>query len=123
MPLTVTQKQAGDITILEVSGRIVLGDETAAFRNAVRELISAGKKKILLNLGEVSYIDSSGLGELVGAFTTVRREGGEIKLLNLQKRVRDVVQIVKLETLFEPFDDEAAALAAFTPDVAAARAS
>ena len=125
MQLTVTKQQVDDVAILELSGRMVLGDETALFRNAVRELVAAGNKKILLNLGGVSYIDSSGLGELVGAFTAVRREGGQIKLLNLQKRVRDVVQIVKLETLFEPFDDETAALASFdkAPDAVKARAS
>ncbi len=125
MQLTITKQQVDDVAILELSGRMVLGDETALFRNAVRDLVAAGKKKILLNLGGVSYIDSSGLGELVGAFTAVRREGGQIKLLNLQKRVRDVVQIVKLETLFEPFDDETAALASFDkpPDTVKARAS
>ncbi len=111
-----TERQVNDITILDISGRISLGDETALLRNTIRDLIARGKKNLLLNLGQVPYIDSSGIAELVSAFVAVRREGGDVKLLNLTKRVRDTVEIVKLGAIFELFDDEAAALKAFTKE-------
>ncbi len=111
-----TERQVDDITILDISGRISLGDETALLRNTIRDLIARGKKNLLLNLGQVPYIDSSGIAELVSAFVAVRREGGDVKLLNLTKRVRDTVEIVKLGAIFELFDDEAAALKAFTKE-------
>jgi len=82
-------------------------------RDTVRDLIGKGSKKILLNLGDVTYIDSSGIGELVSAFTAVRREGGELKLLNLTKKVHDLLQITKLYTVFDIKDDEATAIKAF----------
>jgi anti-sigma B factor antagonist len=113
MTMKMTERQIGDVTILDMSGRIVLGEETALLRNTVRDVLARGKKNILLNLGEVPYIDSSGIGELVSSFLAVRREGGDAKLLNLTKRVHGIVQIVKLETIFEVFDDETAALQTF----------
>lgn len=113
MAMKINERQIADVTILDISGRLVLGEDTALLRNTIRDLISRGKKNILLNLGEVPYIDSSGIGELMGAFTTVAREGGEVKLLHLTKKVQQVLQVVKLLTVFDVFDDKAAALQAF----------
>ncbi len=114
MTIKVNERQARGITILDLSGRIALGKETAAFRDSIRERLAQGKKNILLNLGEVPYIDSTGIGELVSAFIAARREGGDVKLLNLTRKVRDTVEIVKLGSIFELFDDEASALKSFT---------
>lgn len=111
--MRVNERQLGGVTILDISGRISLGDGTALLRKTTRDLISQGKKNLLLNLSQVPHIDSSGIAELVSAFVAARREGGEVKLLNLTKRVRETVEIVKLGTIFEVFDDEAAALKAF----------
>ncbi|MCL2659694.1 MAG: STAS domain-containing protein, partial [Acidobacteriaceae bacterium] len=86
---------------------------SVTIRDAVRDLLAKGQKKVLLNMGEISYIDSSGVGELVSAFTTVRNAGGEMKLLNLTKRVHDVLQITKLYTVFDIWDDETRAITAF----------
>jgi len=99
---------------VDMSGRITLGEGSVVLRDTIRDLISKGSKKILLNLGNVTYIDSSGIGELVSAFTAVRREGGELKLLNLTKKVHDLLQITKLYTVFDIKDDEATAIKAFS---------
>jgi anti-sigma B factor antagonist len=96
-----------------MSGRITLGEGSVVLRDTIRDLIGKGNKKILLNLGDVTYIDSSGIGELVSAFTAVRRENGELKLLNLTKKVHDLLQITKLYTVFDIKDDEATAIKAF----------
>ena len=114
MTMKISERQISGITILDISGRIVLGEETALLRDTMRNVIARGDKKVLLNLGEVPYIDSSGIGELVSAFVAVRREGGDVKLVNLTKRVHHVLQIVKLGTIFEIFDTEVAAIKAFT---------
>jgi len=106
-------RQVDGITILDLSGRITLGEGSVQLRDAVRDLLSKGSKNILLNLGDVNYIDSSGIGELVSAFTTVRNQGGELKLLNLTKKVHDLLQITKLYTVFDIKDDEASAIAAY----------
>jgi len=106
-------RQVGDATVVDVAGRITLGEGSSALRDSLRDLVSKGHKKILLNLGEVSYIDSSGIGELVSGFTTVTNSGGQLKLLNLNKRVRDLLQITKLYTVFDVHDDEAAAIRSF----------
>jgi anti-sigma B factor antagonist len=98
---------------VDVAGRITLGEGSSALRDLLRELVGKGQKKILLNLGEVSYIDSSGIGELVSGFTTVTNNGGEMKLLNLNKRVKDLLQITKLYTVFDVHDEEAHAIRAF----------
>jgi len=103
----------GDVTVIDVAGRITLGEGSSALREAMRDLVTKGQKKILLNLGEVSYIDSSGIGELVSGFTTVTNSGGNLKLLNLNKRVKDLLQITKLYTVFEVHEDEAAAIRSF----------
>lgn len=114
MSVKLTTRQVGDVTVIDAAGRITLGEGSSTFRDTVRDLAAAGNKKLLLNLGEVSYIDSSGIGELVWAFTTVTNHGGVLKLLNLTKRVQDLLQITKLYTVFEVHDDEAAAIRSFS---------
>ena len=109
-----TTRQVDGVTIVDLSGRITLGEGSTMLRDIVRDMIAKGNKKILLNLGDVTYIDSSGIGELVSAFTTVRNGGGELKLLNLTKKVHDLLQITKLYTVFDIKDDEAAAIQSFT---------
>ncbi len=113
MSVKLTTRQVGDVTVVDAVGRITLGEGASTFRDTVRELASKGHKKMLLNLAEVSYIDSSGIGEMVSGFTTVANQGGQLKLLNLTKRVKDLLQITKLYTVFEVFDDEAAAIRSF----------
>jgi len=108
-----TNRQVEGVTVVDMSGRITLGEGSVVLRDTIRDLVGKGQKKILLNLGDVTYIDSSGIGELVSAFTAVRREGGELKLLNLTKKVHDLLQITKLYTVFDIKDDEAAAIKAF----------
>jgi len=103
----------GEVTVVDASGRITLGDGASTFRDTVRELVGAGNKKLLINMAEVSYIDSSGIGELVSGFTTVTGQGGQMKLLELTNRVKDLLQITKLYTVFEVFDDESQAVASF----------
>jgi len=109
-----TSRRVDGITILDLSGRITLGEGSVVLRDQIRDLLGKGEKKLLLNLGDVTYIDSSGIGELVSAFTTVRNQGGELKLLNLTKKVHDLLQITKLYTVFDVKDDEASAVKAFT---------
>lgn len=113
MTIKATTRESSNVTIVDISGRITLGEGSALLRDTVRDLLSKGQKKILLNLGDVSYIDSSGIGELVSGFTTVKNQGGELKLLNLTKKVHDLLQITKLYTVFEVHSDEAAALESF----------
>jgi anti-sigma B factor antagonist len=108
-----TTRQVGDVTVVDAAGRITLGDGATTFRDTVRDLSAAGHKKMLMNLAEVSYIDSSGIGEMVSAFTTVTNQGGQMKLLNLTKRVKDLLQITKLYTVFDVYDDEAEAVRKF----------
>ncbi|MGA2694481.1 MAG: STAS domain-containing protein [Terriglobales bacterium] len=114
MTMKTNVRQVNGVTILDCSGRITLGEGSVILRDAVRDLLAKGNKKILLNLGDVTYIDSSGIGEMVSAFTTVRNQGGELKLLNLTKKVHDLLQITKLYTVFDVKDDEAAAVKAFS---------
>ncbi|HKC72387.1 MAG TPA: STAS domain-containing protein [Terriglobales bacterium] len=106
-------RQVDGVMIVDLSGRITLGEGSVILRDTVRDLVGKGNKKILLNLGEVNYIDSSGIGELVSAFTTVRNQGGELKLLNLTKKVHDLLQITKLYTVFDVKDDETAAIKSY----------
>jgi anti-sigma B factor antagonist len=106
-------RQVGDVTVIDSAGRITLGEGASVFRDTVRDLAAKGDKKILLNLSDVTYIDSSGIGELVSGFTTVTNHGGVLKLLGLSKRVKDLLQITKLYTVFEVFDDEATAVRSF----------
>ena len=114
MSLKTSLRNVDGIAVLDLSGRITLGEGSVILRDSIRDLISKGQRKILLNLGDVTYIDSSGIGELVSAFTAVRKEQGELKLLNLTKKVHDLLQITKLYTVFDVKDDEAQAIAAFT---------
>jgi anti-sigma B factor antagonist len=115
MKMTASTRLVGGVTIVDLSGRIVLGDGSAGLRDLVRDLAREGTKKILLNLRNVDYIDSSGLGELVCAFTSMRNQGGELKLLNLTKRVRSLLQITKLLTVFDVTDDESTSVKSFSP--------
>jgi anti-sigma B factor antagonist len=108
-----SSRQVNGVTVVDMSGRITLGEGSVVLRDTIRDLLSKGQKKILLNLGNVTYIDSSGIGELVSAFTSVRNQGGELKLLNLTKKVHDLLQITKLYTVFDIKDDETAAIGAF----------
>src|ERR1700742_5190323 len=114
MSIKVSTRQVDGVTILDLSGRITLGEGSVTLRDAVRDLVAKGDKNILLNLGDVSYIDSSGIGELVSAFTSVKNNGGELKLLNLTKKVQDLLQITKLYTVFDVKDDETHAVGSFT---------
>ena len=114
MTMKASNRQVDGVTIVDMSGRITLGEGSVVLRDTIRDLVGKGQKKILLNLGDVTYIDSSGIGELVSAFTAVRREGGELKLLKLTKKVHDLLQITKLYTVFDIKDDEATAVQAFS---------
>jgi anti-sigma B factor antagonist len=111
--IQVTSRQVGDVSVIDVVGRITLGEGASALRETIRGLVAKDQKKILLNLGEVSYIDSSGIGELVSGFTTVTNHGGQLKLLSLTKRVQDLLQITKLYTVFDVYDNEASAVRSF----------
>ena len=113
MSVKLNSRQVGDVSVVDVAGRITLGEGSSALRDLLREMVGKGQKKILLNLGEVSYIDSSGIGELVSGFTTVTNSGGQLKLLNLNKRVKDLLQITKLYTVFDVYEDEASAIRSF----------
>lgn len=113
MSLKMGTRQVNGITIVDLSGQITLGDASAALRTEILDQVNNGSKKILLNLAEVTYIDSAGLGELTGSFTSVKNRGGHLKLLNLTKRVHDLMQITKLYTVFDVYDDEKKALASF----------
>src|SRR5215213_10468773 len=111
--LNIKERAAGDVTVLDLSGRITIGDGSVQLREAVRKLLDDGKKRILLNLGDVSYVDSSGIGELVSSYTTTNNNGGELKLLNLTKKIQDLLMITKLLTVFQTFDNEQAAISTF----------
>jgi anti-sigma B factor antagonist len=112
--MKVSTRELDEVTILDLSGQIKLGEGTSVLRETVKQLVSRGRKKILLNLGDVNYIDSSGIGELIAAFTSVRNQGGDLMLLHLTKKVQDLLQITKLYTVFHVMDDEAAGIAALS---------
>jgi len=107
------KRTVNDVIILDMVGKITLGEGTAALRNEVRNLLKEGNKKIILNLGEVHYVDSSGIGELVSAFTTTSNQGGRLKLLNLTKKLHELLSITKLLTVFEVYEDEEEVLKSF----------
>ena len=111
--LDLKERQAGDVTILDLSGEVRIGDSSVALRDSIRNLADQGKKKVLLNLGGVKYIDSSGIGELIANYTTVSRLGGQLKLLKLTDKVQNLLVITKLLTVFDAYDDEAEALKSF----------
>jgi len=111
--LAIASREVDGVTVLGLSGRITLGEGSVQLRDAIRDLISKGQKGILLDLGDVNYIDSSGLGELVSAYTTAKNQGAALKLLKLTKKVHDLLQLTKLYTVFDIYDDEASAIASF----------
>jgi anti-sigma B factor antagonist len=113
MSAKLNNRQVGDVTVIDISGRITLGEGSSVIRDEMRALTGKGNKKVLLNLGDVTYIDSSGIGELVTGYTTMTNAGGTMKLLNLTKRVKDLLQITKLYTVFEVYEDEAHAVQSF----------
>jgi anti-sigma B factor antagonist len=113
MALTIASRELDGVTVLDLSGRITLGEGSVQLRDAIRGLISKGQKRILLNMADVNYIDSSGLGELVSAFTTAKNQQADVKLLRLTKKVHDLLQLTKLYTVFDIKDDEASAITSF----------
>ena len=112
--LNISERQAGDITILDMDGKVTIGEGSVALRTTIRRLLGEGKKKILLNLGRVGYVDSSGIGELVSGLTAVNREDGHLKFLNVSQRLQELLTITKLLTVFDVFEDESQALNSYT---------
>jgi len=110
--MDIKERVVDGVSVLDLAGKIVLGED-AQVKERIRDLLADGQKKILLNLGDVSYIDSAGLGALISCYTTTRREGGQLKLVNLTKRIQDLLAITKLITVFDTYEDEAAAVASF----------
>jgi|SRR3954453_7453947 anti-sigma B factor antagonist len=111
--LNIKERQGGDITVLDMDGRITIGEGSVALRSAIRRLLEEGKHKILLNLAGVGYIDSSGIGELVSSYTAINKEAGQLKLLNLTEKLRDLLAITKLLTVFDVYESESEALNSF----------
>lgn len=117
MSLKMSTRQVKDVIVIDLSGQLTMGEASAAIRDEVRDEIGHGAKKILLNLADVTYIDSCGLGELTSAYTSVKNREGELKLVNLTRRVHDLMQITKLYTVFDVYDDEKKAIASFHAEV------
>ena len=113
MSLKLDTRQLDDVSVIDVSGRITLGEGSSVIRDAIRDLVAKGNRKILLNLGDVTYIDSSGIGELVAGYTSVANAGGTLKLLSLTRRVKDLLQITKLYTVFDVHETESHAIRSF----------
>lgn len=111
--LNISERQVGDVTILDMGGKITIGEGSVALRTAIRRLLEEGKKKILLNLAKVGYIDSSGIGELVSSYTAIGKEEGQLKLLNLTQKLQDLLTITKLLTVFDVYESEEEALASY----------
>ena len=114
MSVKLTTRQVNEVTVIDVSGRITLGEGSSLLRDELRSLIGSNRRKILLNLADVSYVDSSGIGQLVAAFTTVSSQGGQLKLLNLTKRLKELLQLTRVISIFEVFDDEKKAVVTFS---------
>jgi anti-sigma B factor antagonist len=121
MNLTTNIRQAGDVTIVDLTGNIVFGEESAALHSLISGLLNKGQKQILLNFGGVDYVDSMGIGSLVGASASVRKQGGELKLLNLSDKVTDIMEITRLYTVFDIMTDEAAGVKSFGQSASAAK--
>jgi anti-sigma B factor antagonist len=119
MALTTKVRHVGNVAIVDLHGKVTLGENTGILRDELRSLLSQGVKNIVLDMQNVSYVDSAGLGELVGAYTTAANQGGAVKLLHLQGKLKDLMQITKLHTIFSAFDDEKAAVASFAGAAAA----
>lgn len=113
MTMQLKTRKIEDVNVVDINGKITLGEGNVILRDTIRNLLARGERKILLNLGDVSYIDSSGIGELVSSFTTTTNQGGQLKLLNLGRKVHDLLQITKLLTVFEVFTSEAEGLQSF----------
>ena len=113
MPLDIQTREVNGVTLVELSGKIILGEESSALREKVKDLIASGKTKILLNLARISFIDSAGVGTLVSAYTSARSQGGEVKLSSLTKKFRETLQVTRLLTVVEVFDDDDAGIASF----------
>lgn len=113
MAFSAKTRKVGNVTIVDLDGRITLGESTGALREELRSLLAGGTRNIILNMQKVGYVDSAGLGELVGAYTTATNQGGSVKLLNLQGKMKDLMQITKLHTIFSTFDDEKTAVESF----------
>ncbi|MCY7347795.1 MAG: STAS domain-containing protein [Pyrinomonadaceae bacterium] len=111
--LNISERQAGDITILDMDGKVTIGEGSVALRTTIRRLLGEGKKKIILNLSGVGYVDSSGIGEFVSSFTAVNKESGSLKLLNLTQKIQDLLAITKLLTVFDVYENEGEALSSF----------
>ena len=112
--LNISERLVGEVTILDMDGKITIGEGSVALRSAVRRLLEEGKKKILLNLAKVGYIDSSGIGELVSSYTAIEKESGKLKLLNLTQKLQDLLTITKLLTVFDVYESEEEALSSFS---------
>ena len=119
MSLYLTPINIGEVTVIDAAGRITLGENTTSFRDMINQLTAGGRKKILLNLADVTYVDSSGIGELIAAYTAVKHQGGAVKLLNPTKRVCDLLHITKIYTIFEVFEDRGTAVSSFSDSNAA----
>ena len=111
--MQITERQSGSVTVLDLSGKVTLGEDSTLLKDKLQSLLHQGKKNVIFNLEQVSYVDSAGLGALVSAYTTVTREGGSLKLVNVTKRLQDLLSITKLLTVFETFDSEDEALRSF----------
>jgi len=119
MALTAKTRQEGDVTIVDLNGKITLGESSGVLRDELNSLLAMGRKSIIVNMANVSYVDSAGLGELVGKYTTATNQGGSIKLLHLQGKMKDLLQITKLHTIFPIFEDEKEAIASFAKTTSA----
>lgn len=113
MPLKMTERMVDGVSVLDLDGRIVLGEESGALRERVKSLLGENRKRIVLNMGNVSYIDSAGLGALVASFTSAKNQGASLKLVNLGSKFREVLQVTKLLTVFDVYENEQAAIASF----------
>lgn len=113
MALTAKTRRVGNVAIVDLNGKITLGENTGILRDELRSVLAQGNKNILLNLKDVSYVDSAGLGELVGVYTTATNQGGAVKLLNMQSKMKDLMQVTKLHTIFPAFENEQEAVASF----------
>jgi anti-sigma B factor antagonist len=113
MPLEVSVRPTGQASVIDLRGKITLGEAATSLRETVKSLLAQGVRHIVINLADVSYVDSAGLGELIGIYTTIKNAGGSVKLLHLQKKIKDLLQITRLYTVFDVYDDEAAALTSF----------
>ena len=111
--MDIKERVVEGVSVLDLSGKIILGEGDGQIRDRIKDLLSDGQRRILLNLGDVNYIDSAGLGALISSYTTTKREGGQLKLVNLTKRIQDLLAITKLITVFDTYDDEKEALGSF----------